>query len=158
MHSGDICSHRLLTKNMFPSVDCGFEMHRAKSGRRGKKHDIHPAINHFLICIEPDETVFGRHFHFIPVFSLEAFQAGLEMICKSIAHRGEDDVWIRFERLVRRARTPSAAANQANAERIGVFFGEKFPRQNCRRRQSAARRVVVAFCDGSFISTILTQY
>ena len=57
-NTGRICCHRFLAKDVFSGGNCRLQVHGPKSGRRGQHNDIHSAVDHLLICVQPDKPVF----------------------------------------------------------------------------------------------------
>ena len=60
---------------MLTSLDNGSKMHGTKARRCRQYHQIHPAINEFLISVETDELV--RHIHFFLMPLLETIHGTL---------------------------------------------------------------------------------
>src|SRR5262249_23538089 len=55
--SRGIGRHRLFAKDVFARVHGGFEVDRPEAGWRGEQNDVHPALDHLLVCVQADETV-----------------------------------------------------------------------------------------------------
>ena len=109
-----------------------------KPRRGGQQHDIHAAIDYFLIRVQADEALIRRHFNFIRVFLLQALQALLELIFEYVSHCGQHDVFVSVERLTGGAGTATTTTDQTNSKGFIVLFPEKSSRQNRRCGQCAA--------------------
>ena len=91
-------------------------MLRTETGRRRQNHDVHTAVDHFLIRIEPDEAVVGIDFNSVLHFTLECPQAAFQLVVKHVGHRRQDDVFVRVKRLIRSASAASATTNETDAQ------------------------------------------
>jgi hypothetical protein len=93
-------------------------MHRAKSRGRSQQHHIHAAINDLLVRIQAHEALVRCHLDPLRVTLLHAVllqgrQARLNLFLEGIAHRSEDDVFVRVERLARGARAATPTTDEA---------------------------------------------
>src|SRR5881275_402004 len=68
----------------------------------------------------------------------DAFDDRLQTIIECIGHRRKNHILISVQSLVRRAGTASAAADEADAQRVTVFLREQTPGQDRRRGQHTA--------------------
>ena len=104
---------------MLAGLNHGSELHRPEARRRRKNHEVHPAADQLLIRIQSDELV--RHVHLFLMPLLEARHGALDFLREHVGHRRQLDVLVRRQRLVGRAGTAPAAADQPNADRVAVL-------------------------------------
>ena len=119
-HAGAVHSNRLLAKDMLAGFDTSLQMSRAKSGRGGKQHHVHAALNHLLIRVESHEAMFRIDLNSIFGLLLQDSQAAFQAVFERIGHRRQDDVLISRQRLRSGASSPATATHQSHLECIAV--------------------------------------
>ena len=125
MHAGRVGGHRFLGEDVFTGINGGFDVLGAEAWRGGEQHDVHAAIDNFLIGINPHEHAFLYTVaDFAGMIFLDALEAGLSFILKGFADGVEFDVGIRRERLVDGAGTAAAAADPADLQLGAVGLSE----------------------------------
>ena len=125
MHAGRVGGHRFLGEDVFTGINGGFDVLGAEARRGGEQHDVHAAIDNFLIGINPHEHAFLYGVtDFAGMIFLDALEPRLGFILKGFTDGVEFDVGIRRERLVNGTGTAAAATDPADLQLGAVGLAE----------------------------------
>ncbi len=112
--------------------------------RRRQDHDVNVGAKQFLERVETDEAAIGRDGQPVGRGLLQLLQAFLEPVGKGVGHGRELDVRVGRESVGHRAGAASAAADQADLQRVAAGrVGRARDQQIGRHRAGDDRRATV---------------
>ena len=128
-HARGIGGHGLFHEDVFAGLDRGLKHHRAKAGRRGQDGDI-GGRDRLFKTIEAEELALRRDIDAGGVPGFQIAERALQPVFVDVGHGHEFDRAEvgSVERLIRRAATASAAADESDLEfvcarRMGETLG-----------------------------------
>ncbi|MCL5096067.1 MAG: hypothetical protein M1608_00735 [Candidatus Omnitrophica bacterium] len=85
----------------------------------GNQDDVHVALDHLLVSIEPDKTMIVVHHHLVPFGCLQPLPAALQVVLENVRHRHQLDVLACVHGVFGRPGPAPAAADQPDPDGIG---------------------------------------
>ena len=123
LHAGRIGGAGFFAEGVLAGIDALLQVLGAEAGRRGEEDDVdvlHRAD--FVDGVDADELVGVLDLH-AGVAGLEILVRCLQAVGEDVAHGDEFGVRVGGERLARRARAASAAADEGDFEGLGHLLG-----------------------------------
>ena len=107
-----------LQKAMHAFLSCILEMRRPEQRRRRDNHDIHTRVDHLLVSIESDETIFSGNLDIMFFFKL--FTRIFDPVREDIAQCHDRNVVGGIEKILCGTGSATAAANKARFQGFTV--------------------------------------
>ena len=128
LHAGHVDAVRLLAEDVLAGVYGRLEHHGVEVRGAGDQHHVHAALDQLLVGVEADETMIVVDGHLLGIRLLKQPAAVLEMIGEDVGHCDQPDVFAGVHGVGGRSAAPSAAADQADLDRVAAG-GVDAPRQ-----------------------------
>ena len=109
---------------MLARLNSCLEVQRAKAWRGCQDHQVHAAVQHLFVCVQPDELAFLIHIDLALTPLGHRSQAAIQPIAENLAHGPELHVAVCRERLRCRACAAATTADEADLQFAAVGFAK----------------------------------